>query len=95
MDILGINIREINPQEIISSDEWKVALFISYYSQNSDMLDDYHFLRQFKNGHWFHKTGYRSFPNNLDDNQNIITDPEKCYLKKKQYDSCYCLSLRK
>ena len=93
MDKLGIDIYPIKWDTEISSDAWKIALFISYYSQNSNNLYDFHFLR-LMNDSWYHKMSYHSLPNNKDDNMQIITNPDKCYLRNRVYKGSYCLKLK-
>ena len=94
MDALGIEIKLIKYDDKISDDSWKVALFITRYSKESNYLDDYHFLR-YKNNAWYHKNGYDSFPSNKDDNYNIIINPKECYLKRREYKGCYCLKIKR
>lgn len=95
MDLLGIQIKQINLTDNIDDDAWKIALFITRYSKYSKNLDDFHFLREVSNNMWYHKVGFDSRPTNLDDNYNIINNPKECFLKNREYDSCYCLKLKK
>ena len=95
-DALGISYREVLPQEQIPADEWKIALFTSraYYSDNIDLLDDYHFLRQHPNSIWYHKVGWYNYPTNMDDNSKPITNPTNCYLDTRTYRKCLSLKLK-
>lgn len=93
---LGINFMECTPDEKTTKDEWKIALFTSYYAYMllGDYYCDFHFLRERKNGIWYHKKGYFHRPNNLDSNKNIITDPRECYIKNYDYQLTYKLSIK-
>lgn len=97
MGVIGINIREINYTEEISPNEWKIALFTVFHANEfySEYLSDFHFLRQLDDGMWYHKPGYNKFPTNRDYKNKIITNPEECYLGKKEFRKCYALKLQK
>ena len=77
-------------------DEWKIAIFTEYdYSnQKQDYLDDYHFLRQSKNGIWYHKIGWESFPTNKDSNYKVIKDVSNCYIAHYDFKKCLKLKLK-
>ena len=90
---LGIVFREISPLDKISSNEWKIALFITWYNQN--LLEDFHFLRQHNDGIWYHKNGFYGDVSNYDDHGKIITNPKKCFLKYREYNKCLSLTLPK
>ena len=96
MQKLGIDIREVDPFEIVPDDEWKIALFTVFHAYEfySEYLSDFHFLRQNKDGIWYHKPGYYKNPTNKDYNRQIITNPLECELYNKQYRKCYSLKLR-
>ena len=93
MKTIGLEIREINSNEKISDDEWKIAVFTVFHAYEfySEWLSDFHFLRQKEDGLWYHKPGYYKIPTNKDYNGQIITDPENCYLGNKEFRKCYCL----
>lgn len=97
LEFLGINFREVNPLEEISNDEWKIAIFTSFLACDffTEIVSDFHFLRQRENGIWYHKEGWFKRPTNKDSNSNIITDPSDCYLRGRQYKKCYSLKLNK
>lgn len=97
MDAIGIDIREINFSEEISPEEWKIALFTVFHANEfySEYLSDFHFLRQLDDGLWYHKPGFYRIPTNKDYKNNIITNPEECYLGNKNFRKCYALKLQK
>lgn len=89
---LGINFREINPLDDVDIEEWKIALFISnYYGR----IDDYHFLRQHKDGIWYHKAGYNGMVSIYDDFGHIIKNPKECQFRCTDYNKCFALRLKK
>lgn len=90
-ELLGINYREINPNEIINDDEWKIALFTKPYWNK---LEDYHFLRLCNDGIWHHKDGWNNKPIIYDNHGCIITDPENCFLNGKNFNKCLSLKLK-
>ena len=92
MEALKIEIKEINPLDDVSYDEWKVALFITKYY---NLLDDYHFLRQSKNGIWYHKSGYNGGIFMCDNHGKIITNPKESYFNCRTYNKCFSLKLKK
>ena len=87
---LDINWREIEPQEVVSAGEWKIALMIEKYD---DCLYDYHFLRQKENGIWIHKNGFNTLPSKKDYLGKIITNPITGYLYPYTYKKCYALRI--
>jgi hypothetical protein len=95
-DALGIAYREVLPQEQINTNEWKIALFTTraFYSDNIDLLEDYHFLRQLQNGNWYHKAGWYNYPTNKDNYGNIITNPTDFNLSTRTYRKVLCLKLK-
>ena len=90
---LDIIVKEINPLDEIKADEWKIALFTSFYEYNgyTEMLSDYHFLRQMEDGYWYHKPGYLNKPTNKDSLGNLITSPNDCFIYGKEYKKTYSL----
>lgn len=97
LEFLGIEFREIDSKEFVSKEEWKIALFTSFLTQEDDVewLYGFHFLRQHENGIWYHKPGWYRFPTNRDSNFSLIKDPKECFLKGKEYKKCYSLKLKK
>ena len=61
--------REIEPNQLCASGNYKVALVLS--------SSDYHWYRQNPDGTWSHKRGTTAVTN-LDDSGNIIYDPRTC-----------------
>lgn len=92
-NMLGISHRQINTLDTISEKEWKIAIFIKE-SLVDGYSEDYHFMRQFKNGKWYHKFGEYGKISECDDNGIIITNPTNCYIKKYIYKDCLSLSLK-
>lgn len=80
---LKLDYKEIDPNYICKENEWKIAYMESKY--------DYHFLRQKKDGIWYHKLGYWTNPINIDSKNEIITNPENIILKDYKYIKTYCL----
>lgn len=93
-DALGIRFREINPLDTIGSNEWKIALFITWY-QEPELVEDYHFLRQHNDGIWYHKKGFRGEVSKYDSNGKIITNPQECFFRYRHYNKCLSLALTK
>lgn len=56
--------------------------------------DDFHFLRKYHNGIWYHKRGYTKYPTNLDSNKQIITDLNKCSISDYHYVGTYLLECK-
>lgn len=95
LDSLRISYREIEPNDEVHSNEWKVALFAEFYEEErEELIFDFHFLRTNKNGHWTHKDGFDFAPTRKDYSNQIITDPKKCDLCSYQYKKCYALRLK-
>ena len=100
-ETLEYDYRIVSPDEEVSEDEWKIAFF-------NDILIipyNFHFLRQGKDGTWYHKMGNteRCIPTNRDDKGTIITDPREArfvvsgiYTEQKIYEfnKCYSLKMR-
>lgn len=89
---LNIEYKEIDPLDKINIDEWKIALFITYYSKN--YVEDFHFLRENKENIWYHKLGYTGTITNCDDDDNIITNPKQCFFEYRTYKKCLSLKLK-
>lgn len=91
LNFLGIDFREVKPNEIILPNEWKIAIYTTP-CRNGCM--DFHFLRLCGDGMWHHKNGYNFRPTVYDDDDKIITNIEDCYLELKKYEKCLSLKLR-
>lgn len=94
LEALGIEIREIGPNEEIAKGEWKIALFAGEVDMMPELFYRIHFLRQRKNGIWYHKKWYKRV-SNKDDNHQIITNPEACYFEEVKYQNCFCLTRKR
>lgn len=94
-ETLGISYKEIEPDDEIQDDEWKIALFVEFYDKYfmDDLISDFHFLRANSNGVWTHKHGYCNSPKKKDDSNKIITDLKECDLTLYEYRKCYALRL--
>jgi len=68
-----------NPNLIMTNFETKCPAQTSKIALVVDQSDDYHFLRQDKNGFWSQKSGARPVTN-LDANKHEIWDPALCDL---------------
>lgn len=96
LDCLNIKAREIDPNEDIANDEWKISLFISNIVLNSpNLISDFHFLRNISENVWLHKFGYYGKIINFDDNDKIITNPKECNFSDLVYAKTLSLSRRK
>lgn len=91
-DALNIKYREVNHNEKIAYNEWKIALLTEKYHGK---LADFHFLRQKQNGIWFHKNGFNGTISKKDYSGRIITDPISSNLNSYTYDKCYALKLNR
>lgn len=92
---LNILYREIEPNDLIQLNEWKVALFVEIYGKDEfdDLVSDFHFLRSNGNGIWFHKNGFFESPTKKDYSNKIITNLDECDLCLYEYRKCYALRL--
>lgn len=90
---LGIDYGSIDPNSPVKNEEWKIVLLLSSKDASS-RFHNFHFIRQFEDGRWFHKLGYSRKITNLDDNGDTITNPEKARFKDLSYDSCFRLRLK-
>lgn len=91
-EALGITCTESNTSDALLSDEWKIALFLT--GTKKDIVD-FHFLRQLKDGNWYHKNGWKYGIRDTDDYGQRIINPEECYLRDRTYDRCLALTLKK
>lgn len=91
LDFLGINYREVEPEEKVELNEWKIALMIKKYC---DGLDNFHFIRQDMNDAWSNKVGYQYRISKKDSLGNIINNPVSSRFFFYTYDKCYALSLK-
>lgn len=94
---LNISYRKINPEDSITANEWKIAIFSRFYAYEfgSEWLSDFHFVRSNLDGTWSHKFGWHHFPTNKDFVKNKIENIENCYLGHYRYRTCYALKLNK
>lgn len=90
---LGIDYGSIDPKDSIKDDSWKIALLLPGKDVSS-RFHNFHFIRQFEDGIWYHKRGYGSRITNLDDYDDTITNPERARFKDLSYDSCFRLRLK-
>ena len=91
--LLNILYREIEPEEKIDADEWKVALYVDFDVRG--FLFDFHFVRTNPQEVWMHKVGFSGPPTVNDYYDNAIIDPRKCELDTYEYKKCYALKLKK
>ncbi len=98
-ETLNLDYRVVEPDEAISEDEWKIAFF----KDKTFVRGNFHFLRQGKDGLWYHKPGFlgRDIPTSKDHNGNIITNPVDAFFsipkrneKMYEYERCYSLKMR-
>ncbi len=89
LEALDIAYREIDPIEEIAPDEWKIALFTT---RNGEYIDDFHFMREHKDGIWYHKNGTRIY--NKTNLLFPIKNPKTVYLPGREYEKCLSLRLK-
>ena len=95
LDYLGIDFRENATLDDLKDGEWLIALYVSYlFSHRKDRLSDYHFLRLFDDGTWYHKNGFYGRVINLDTKRKVITDPLTCELRNREFIKTYALKLK-
>ena len=92
LEALKINYREVGWDTKINDDEWKIALMVAKYQE--DKYFDFHFLRQRKDGFWYHKIGYSGLITRHDSKGIIIDNPQDCCIYNETYDRCLSLSLK-
>lgn len=92
---LGIEFKEVAPTTKIECNEWKIALYTEFLSYPGETILDFHFLRESKEGLWYHKIGWEDGPTNIDINNKIITNLDNCFLGDYEYQKCLCLKLKK
>lgn len=92
---LDLLYREIDPQEEVETDEWKVALMVEKFDDNQELLDNFHFLRTNKNNNWVHKSSYLGSISKKDDLNRSITEPRECEILPYQYKKCYALKVNR
>lgn len=87
LNFMRIKFREINPSETVDEDEWKIALLTSLldYEDYIEYLSDFHFLREGKDGTWYHKRGWFRGVSNKDTFGQTITDPRTCFIRNTEY----------
>lgn len=93
---LKISYRQIEPNDIIKEDEWKIALFVNKSSKvfNDDLLlTNFHFLRANSTGNWTYKPGCYGSPREIDDKNQIIINPKECYFDYYEYRKCNVLKI--
>lgn len=88
---LSIDFKEIDPTDKIDENEWKIAIFTA---QNYGRLYDYHFLREHRDGIWYHKIGWNGEVSKYDCNGDVITNPKDCYIPCRSYKKCLSLKLK-
>lgn len=100
-ETLELDYHIAEPDEEVGEDEWKIAFFNDINDTKLLFSGNFHFLRQGKDGTWYHKPGFllNSIPTNKDKNGKIITDPREAYLNiqsivKYEYERCYSLKMR-
>ena len=98
MDFLGIDIKEVDPKEQLSEEEWKIALSVLFHpsrekNPHEDRILSFHFFREI-NGVWVHKPGFKKRITNKDRKRKIITDIENCNIGYHKLQACYSLKLK-
>ncbi len=89
---LDLDYRESSSTDTVSDIEWKIALLIN---ESHGICDEFHFLRQYEDGIWYHKPGWIFPVTNLDDAGKIITDPSKSHFDYSSYRGCYVLKKKR
>lgn len=92
LKLLQIAYRNVEEDEKLALNEWKIALFVDGYHGS---LIDFHFLRQKENGIWLHKNGYQGTISKKDRSDEIIVSPSGAELFPYIYKKCYALRLEK
>ena len=73
LELLQIAYRNVEEDEKLALNEWKIALFVD---RDFDKLVGFHFLRQKENGMWLHKQDF----------DGIINDDSKMHLVNNGVD---------
>lgn len=96
LDALNIVAREVDVDEKIEKNEWKIAIFSSPFTMYlNGLIKGFHFMRENKKGIWYHKPGWLKKPTYYDDNKNVIISPSECNLKLYEFEKCYALRAKK
>ena len=85
---IGLEIRESTLYEETTNDEWKIALLEKWIPEDTDY--DFHFLRQDFPNSWSSKF-IGELPSNLDDDFNIITNPQNAEFWLYKFITCFIL----
>ena len=93
LNYLGLEYKTINPLDATNENEWKIALFLSWRSNG--LIDDFHFLRCYQNGLWYHKSSYFGSISYKDSLKKRIYNPQECTLNNLTYSQTLKLSLKK
>lgn len=92
LELLQIAYRNVEEDEKLALNEWKIALFVD---RDFDKLVDFHFLRQKENGIWLQKNGYQGTISKRDHSDEVIVSPSSAELFPYIYKKCYALRLEK
>lgn len=92
LELLQIAYRNVEEDEKLALNEWKIALFVDKYHGS---LIDFHFLRQKENGIWLQKNGYQGTISKRDHSDEVIVSPSSAELFPYIYKKCYALRLEK
>ena len=104
VEILGLNIKEIDFNEKLLENEWKIAMYNTpIYKDDDEYQTDFHFIKQNPNSNWFGKYGYSCYISSLDDYGRLIINPKEAIFTLKSdddeirynYIGTYKLSLKK
>lgn len=92
LELLQIAYRNVEEDEKLALNEWKIALFVD---RDFDKLVGFHFLRQKENGMWLHKQNFDGIFSKKDYCGNNIITPSSAELFPYIYKKCYALRLEK
>lgn len=92
LELLQIAYRNVEEDEKLALNEWKIALFVD---RDFDKLVGFHFLRQKENGIWLQKNGYQGTISKRDHSDEVIVSPSSAELFPYIYKKCYALRLEK
>lgn len=90
LELLQIAYRNVEEDEKLALNEWKIALFVD---RDFDKLVGFHFLRQKENGIWLQKNGYQGTISKRDHSDEVIVSPSSAELFPYIYKKCYALRL--